>query len=320
LFSLATAQLLTECQVATYLRQYGFPESDVPKLTCAAYYESSRRCNAQGATNRDGSVDYGILQVNSNYWCQLPGAPGRGCGVTCAAIKASCDAGFKCAKKVYDAQGLTAWYGYSGHRTTCNAYRLPSSCSSGGGVAVASSPAASASGADCEANNVGGSCTLQHDCDGSWLSSSSSVTGCESEPNNVRCCTSGPTSADAPPCTYYGRSGSCLDINGGECFGSFRSHSQGADGCQSLANNIKCCLSASNLVDDVNQDYVSSVTDSGANLPVIIGAVVAAVLVIALVVGLAIFFVLRSKKSSHIEYSNPTFTTVVPPPRPATPE
>merc|ERR1712196_135426 len=113
----------SECQVAGYLRSAGFPENIIPAMVCTAKYESSFNC---GATNRntDGSTDYGLFQFNSYYWCSGDAASKHnGCGTSCQSLF-DCSANARCAKTVYNQQGLDAWYAYKSHRGECDNYRL----------------------------------------------------------------------------------------------------------------------------------------------------------------------------------------------------
>jgi len=315
------AQTLSPCQVATYLRNVGIPEYDVGKLTCASLYESSRNCQAVGTVNPDGSQDYGVLQVNSKYWCSASNGvvttSHPGCHMTCSQVVANCANGFACAKIVYDAQGVTAWYGYSGHRSTCDAYQAPASCGTGGGSAPG--PAMPPGPVSCSFNGVTGVCSVQGDCQAAgklWTPSSSGASGCESQPNNVLCCTnpnnlpsSVPEASVWGPCKYRGKSGSCVSSCSG---GQFRSSAQGAHGCQAFPNAVKCCLASSQLIGDVYSGFQSSSMPVN-NLGVIIGAVIAGVVVLGVAVAIAVVcFMKRSKRvGGAIEYANPTFSDVV---------
>lgn len=79
---------------------------------CAAKFESN--FNTQ-ATNRntDGSTDYGILQINSRWWCNDGRTPGSRnlCNIPCSALLSSdITASVNCAKKIVsDVHGMNAW-------------------------------------------------------------------------------------------------------------------------------------------------------------------------------------------------------------------
>lgn len=96
---------LTKSEVRNYLIEAGFPTESLGVMTCIAEFESSFNPKAIN-TNVDGSKDYGLFQINGRWW-------GR-----------KCDIGHlfdplyntKCAKIVYDTQGLDAWVAY---KRTC---------------------------------------------------------------------------------------------------------------------------------------------------------------------------------------------------------
>ena len=60
---------------------------------CLVKHESNFQYNAVNDANRDGSKDYGIYQINSNYWCDQPDNTkysrcwqirSHGCGYPCS--------------------------------------------------------------------------------------------------------------------------------------------------------------------------------------------------------------------------------------------
>ncbi len=107
---------LTPSHIAQLLRDAGFHESVVPKMVCTAKYESSYFTRATN-TNRNGSVDYGLFQINDRIWLHA-------CGVTRSELFDPAT-NAACAKKVYDSGGLNSWYGYQKHHGTCNAFHVP---------------------------------------------------------------------------------------------------------------------------------------------------------------------------------------------------
>jgi lysozyme C len=114
---------LTKCEVASYLRKAGIPESVVPALVCTAYYESSWNCAATNH-NTDGTEDYGLLQINSYWWCSGgPKSKYNGCNASCQSMF-DCQTNANCAHVVWSQQGLNAWYGYKNHKAECDNYQL----------------------------------------------------------------------------------------------------------------------------------------------------------------------------------------------------
>jgi len=112
------------CAVAGYLRKAGFPASTIGTMVCIAKWESSFNC---GATNHntDGSTDYGLLEINSYYWCSGDAkSKYNECNASCSSLL-NCQANANCAYTVYRQQGFTAWYGYQAHKAECDSAQPP---------------------------------------------------------------------------------------------------------------------------------------------------------------------------------------------------
>lgn len=117
------ANYKSECQVASYLRSAGFPESSLPTMVCISKYESSYNCDATNR-NTDGSTDYGLMQINSYWWCSGdPLSKYNGCSASCSSLF-DCQKNANCAYTVWRQQGYDAWYGYRNHKSECDNYRL----------------------------------------------------------------------------------------------------------------------------------------------------------------------------------------------------
>jgi len=113
----------SECQVASYLRNAGFSQSNLPTMVCISKYESSFNCDAKN-TNTDGSSDYGLMQINSYYWCSGdPLSKYNECKIACSSLF-DCQNNANCAYTVWKQQGYNAWYGYKYHKTECDNYKL----------------------------------------------------------------------------------------------------------------------------------------------------------------------------------------------------
>lgn len=113
----------SECQVANYLRKSGFPEYSVPTMVCTSKYESSFNCDATNK-NTDGSTDYGLMQINSYYWCSGdPKSKYNSCQTSCSSLF-NCQTNTNCAYTVWKQQGYTAWYGYKNHKSECDNYKI----------------------------------------------------------------------------------------------------------------------------------------------------------------------------------------------------
>lgn len=117
------ANYKTECQVASYLKAAGFPQSSLPTMVCISKYESSFNCDATNK-NTDGSTDYGLMQINSYWWCSGdPLSKYNGCSATCSSLF-NCQSNANCAYTVWKQQGYNAWYGYKNHKSECDNYKL----------------------------------------------------------------------------------------------------------------------------------------------------------------------------------------------------
>jgi len=117
------ANYKTECQVSSYLKAAGFPQSSLPTMVCISKYESSFNCDATNK-NTDGSTDYGLMQINSYYWCSGdPKSKYNSCGTTCSSLF-NCQTNTNCAYTVWKQQGYTAWYGYKNHKSECDNYKI----------------------------------------------------------------------------------------------------------------------------------------------------------------------------------------------------
>ncbi|MDB4935233.1 MAG: hypothetical protein JWP87_2205 [Labilithrix sp.] len=121
---LLAGRRLSEAETAQLLRNAGFPESAVGPMVCTAKYESSFYERATNS-NTNGSIDRGLFQINSIH-VGTPGCPSAA-GLFDAAQNTHC------ALKVYQSQGINAWYGYQHHRAECGGYRAPGGGGGGGG-------------------------------------------------------------------------------------------------------------------------------------------------------------------------------------------
>lgn len=114
---LLAGRQLSPREVAGLLRDAGFPESVVPEMVCTASHESSFFERASHK-NHNGTIDRGLFQIN-NINLGHAGCRASSTTIYDPAVNA------RCAKAIYEAQGLNAWYGYKSNRAECNAYRIP---------------------------------------------------------------------------------------------------------------------------------------------------------------------------------------------------
>jgi len=113
----------SECQISGYLQKSGFPSYTIGTMVCISKYESSYNCDATNK-NTDGSTDYGLMQINSYYWCSGdPLSKYNECKIACSSLF-NCQYNTNCAYIVWKQQGYTAWYGYQKHKAECDAYKV----------------------------------------------------------------------------------------------------------------------------------------------------------------------------------------------------
>jgi cell wall-associated NlpC family hydrolase len=93
--------VLSAREVAQLVKQAGFPSSDQATMVAIAHAESSYRVDAVGGPNRNGTYDYGVLQINSVH------------GYDTNRLRSDAAYNIKCGKAIYDRQGLRAWSTYS---------------------------------------------------------------------------------------------------------------------------------------------------------------------------------------------------------------
>ncbi len=103
---------MSESEVRMVIINAGFPSTVINKMVCTAWYESNWH-TASYNTNRNGSVDIGLLQINSIHW--------KGCGATRTSL-ISPPTNAACGRKIFQTQGLSAWYAYRNHKARCDAY------------------------------------------------------------------------------------------------------------------------------------------------------------------------------------------------------
>lgn len=108
---------LSPSEVASLVRQAGFPSSLIGRMVCTAKWESSFY-TAATHRNRNGSTDRGLFQINSIH---VGGT--RGCPSSASALFDP-TTNTRCAYAIYKLQGINAWYGYRAHRSECDRYRV----------------------------------------------------------------------------------------------------------------------------------------------------------------------------------------------------
>ncbi|XP_069485465.1 lysozyme C [Ambystoma mexicanum] len=112
----ARGKVFERCELARTLRAMGldgYRGYSLPNWVCAAFYESRFNTQATNFNPGDGSTDYGILQINSHWWCQDGKTPGwhNACKMSCTDfLQDDLTNTVACAKRVVsDPQGMRAW-------------------------------------------------------------------------------------------------------------------------------------------------------------------------------------------------------------------
>jgi Lysozyme like domain len=109
----------------------GVPSNDAGTLTQISGAESGYGANVISGANTNGTIDYGVFQINSGAWPQYGGS---------AVLNMSLDDQAAAAANIYNQQGLTAWSTYNS-----GAYQGYST-GTGAGSTIANGPVDTSSG------------------------------------------------------------------------------------------------------------------------------------------------------------------------------
>lgn len=112
--SVYAVKVMTIEEVVSVVSSVGFPPPIVPIMACIAHHESSFRPNVLNY-NRNDTIDYGFLQVNTIWLKTCHDTPTSILNVYNNA---------KCALVVYHEQGLTAWVTFNKFRSECLSYKV----------------------------------------------------------------------------------------------------------------------------------------------------------------------------------------------------
>ncbi|XP_040848459.1 lysozyme-like protein 2 [Ochotona curzoniae] len=120
LATITESKVYTRCKLAKIFSRAGLDNYEGFSLgnwICMAYYESHYNTSAQTVLE-DGSIDYGIFQINSYTWCRSGKTQEKNlCHVACSALLTDdlTDA-IICAKKIIkDTQGMNYWQSWKKH-------------------------------------------------------------------------------------------------------------------------------------------------------------------------------------------------------------
>ncbi|XP_064549010.1 lysozyme P [Drosophila montana] len=110
------ARQVNKCSLARQLYRYGVPYNELPDWLCLVEGESSFNTRAINPSNVDGSVDWGLFQINDRYWCKpADGRPSTDlCRLPCRLLLSN-DIRYSiaCAKYIRQQQGFSAWVAWN---------------------------------------------------------------------------------------------------------------------------------------------------------------------------------------------------------------
>merc|ERR1712080_651624 len=105
------------CELARELvNVHGFARQGLGDWVCLVEWESSYNTGATHSGNSDGSTDYGLFQINDNYWCDPDVGHAAVCNIPCSTLL---DNDIKddivCVHTIFDIHGFEGWMGWVGH-------------------------------------------------------------------------------------------------------------------------------------------------------------------------------------------------------------
>ncbi|MEE6480524.1 hypothetical protein FKM82_012597 [Ascaphus truei] len=117
--AVANGKVFERCELAGTMKKMGldgFKGYSLPNWVCTAYFESTFNTQATNFNRIDNSTDYGIIQINSRWWCNDGKTPRshNACQIECSAfLSDDITESVKCAKRVVsDPNGMAAWVGW----------------------------------------------------------------------------------------------------------------------------------------------------------------------------------------------------------------
>ncbi|KAM6214863.1 lysozyme-like protein 2 [Rhynchocyon petersi] len=118
--TLIESKIYTRCKLAKIFAKAGLDNYhgfSLGNWICLVYYESHYNTSLQ-TTVGDGSIDYGIFQINSYTWCRTGNQQQQNyCHVACSAlITDDLTDAILCAKKIVkEINGMNYWQGWKEH-------------------------------------------------------------------------------------------------------------------------------------------------------------------------------------------------------------
>ncbi|XP_015273782.1 PREDICTED: lysozyme C, milk isozyme-like, partial [Gekko japonicus] len=127
LLAVNEAKVYQKCELVRILRDEGLDDYygySLGNWICMAYHESRYNSRAVGRPNSDGSIDYGIFQINSRWWCSNgKGRTANGCRKSCSSFENDdIRDDIECAKRIVrDPNRMGAWVAW---RKNCEGRNL----------------------------------------------------------------------------------------------------------------------------------------------------------------------------------------------------
>ncbi|XP_054740623.1 lysozyme P-like [Anastrepha obliqua] len=117
------ARIYNKCALARKLHRMGMPFHELDDWMCLVEGESSFNTKAINPSNVDGSVDWGLFQINDRYWCKPSDgrSSSNSCRLPCRLLMSD-DIRFSvaCAKYIRRIQGFSAWVAWNNR---CQGYK-----------------------------------------------------------------------------------------------------------------------------------------------------------------------------------------------------
>ncbi|XP_077185475.1 lysozyme C, milk isozyme-like [Paroedura picta] len=113
------AKVFRRCELIRILEKEalnGYYDYSLGDWVCMAYYESRYNTSAVGPPNSDGSMGYGIFQINSSWWCSNgDGMTANGCQTSCSSfLDDDISNDIQCAKRIVcDPNKMDAWVSWT---------------------------------------------------------------------------------------------------------------------------------------------------------------------------------------------------------------
>ncbi|XP_036154900.1 lysozyme C, milk isozyme-like [Myotis myotis] len=133
-FAAYNAKVFSKCELARQLKAHGmdgFHGYSLANWVCMAEHESSFNTRAFNGRNSNGSSDYGIFQLNNQWWCKDNKFPSENaCNIMCSKfLDDNISDDINCIKRVVrDPNGMSAWVAWVNHCKNRNLSQYLAGC------------------------------------------------------------------------------------------------------------------------------------------------------------------------------------------------